>query len=216
MTPSEEDERTQLFKSRSDTRFCLEPHGDDPFAVISPSDLCEILKDALSEYQRIVIVDCRFDYEFRGGHIASAVNVHTHEDLQNLFHKHEVYGSEVLLVFHCEFSRDRGPRYMEAFRKYDREVNLTRYPAITYPHLCLLEGGYRRFFHEAPELCTGGYVEMRDHRHIMNGNLKRSQSQYNKFLTLACLRKPKKIARSVSSGVHLSLDDITLAKSNSQ
>ena len=207
-------EPTPIFKSRSQSRFEIPADGNDPYPVLSPADLREILTNPMSEFNRIIIVDCRFDYEFRGGHITSAVNIHTHDDLRNLFHKYEQEGDEVLLVFHCELSHDRGPRFMRAFRVYDREVNKGNYPDVTFPHVCLLEGGYKRFYNEVPELCIGGYVPMRDRKHVQNGDLKRSQSQYTQFLSRD-VRRPH-IARSVSSGAPLSLEDVTLTKSASQ
>jgi M-phase inducer phosphatase 2 len=64
-------------------------------------------------YDRIVIIDCRFPYEFDGGHIKGAVNITNADDLENLLLESEhlaEMGSRLCLIFHCEFSSQRGPK----------------------------------------------------------------------------------------------------------
>ena len=34
-----------------------------------------------------LIIDCRFDYEYKGGHIKSALNINTPEDIEDYFFK---------------------------------------------------------------------------------------------------------------------------------
>lgn len=59
-------------------------------------------------YDRSVVVDCRFEYEYKGGHIVGAINVNSKEDLANtLFENTD--GARTLLVFHCEYSAHRAP-----------------------------------------------------------------------------------------------------------
>lgn len=62
------------------------------------------------EYDELFIIDCRFPYEFEGGHIKSAVNINTTDKLEELLFKPAITGKKVLLIFHCEFSSERGPR----------------------------------------------------------------------------------------------------------
>lgn len=50
-----------------------------------------------------------------------------------------------IIIFHCEFSQKRGPRALRALRNMDRELNQHRWPAIFYPEVYILEGGYRNF-----------------------------------------------------------------------
>lgn len=50
----------------------------------------------------------------------------------------------VLLVFHCEFSSERGPRMCRFVRERDRDLN--EYPNLHYPELYILKGGYKDFF----------------------------------------------------------------------
>ena len=46
-----------------------------------------------------------------------------------------------ILVFHCEFSSERGPRQLRYLRACDRTRN--PYPKLHYPEIYLLYGGYK-------------------------------------------------------------------------
>lgn len=61
------------------------------------------------------VIDCRYPYEFQGGHISGALNLYTHEQIIEEFvnKKTEPAVDGVkrnILVFHCEFSSERGPK----------------------------------------------------------------------------------------------------------
>lgn len=81
-----------------------------------------------SRIRRFHILDCRFDYEYAGGHIAGAVNVKSMDALDDLLLSAEKgvhvngdalpvpnrsgeleAGEQVVLIFHCEFSAKRAP-----------------------------------------------------------------------------------------------------------
>lgn len=125
-------------------------------------------------FDQLLIIDCRFPYEYNGGHIISAQNVNTRRHLFNLFDKYK--DTNTWVIFHCEFSQDRGPRFMNLFREYDRKVN--EYPKLSFPYIFVLDGGYCRFIKEHKDLCHGGYIAMRDKNFVTNGELKRSNSLY--------------------------------------
>ncbi|NXT30215.1 MPIP1 phosphatase, partial [Syrrhaptes paradoxus] len=94
-----------------------------------------------------VIIDCRYPYEYEGGHIKGAVNLHMEEDVEDYLLKKPIKPSEnkrVIIVFHCEFSSERGPRMCRFVRERDRLGN--EYPNLHYPELYVLKGGYRDFF----------------------------------------------------------------------
>ena len=62
-----------------------------------------------ANYDRALIIDCRFEYEYNGGHIENALNFTDKEQLaQNLFGDAQT-NARVLLVFHCEYSAHRAP-----------------------------------------------------------------------------------------------------------
>lgn len=50
----------------------------------------------------------------------------------------------VVIIFHCEFSSERGPRMCRFVRERDRAMN--EYPILHYPELYILKDGYKDFF----------------------------------------------------------------------
>ncbi|MGH0191057.1 UNVERIFIED_CONTAM: hypothetical protein FKN15_056609 [Acipenser sinensis] len=105
--------------------------------------------------ERIVIIDCRYPYEFEGGHIKGAVNLHMEEQVEDYLLKCPLTLStpekHLVLVFHCEFSSERGPRMCRFVREKDRMINL--YPNLHYPELYILKGGYKEFFPKFQNQC---------------------------------------------------------------
>ncbi|KFO13023.1 M-phase inducer phosphatase 1, partial [Balearica regulorum gibbericeps] len=101
-----------------------------------------------------VIIDCRYPYEYEGGHIKGAVNLHMEEDVEDFLLKKPIQPSEnkrVIIVFHCEFSSERGPRMCRFVRERDRLGN--EYPNLHYPELYVLKGGYKDFFLRCRSFC---------------------------------------------------------------
>jgi rhodanese-related sulfurtransferase len=134
---------------------------------ISPSTLAAVLEGRYDQqYDRMCVVDCRFDYEFRGGHVRNAISVTEPDQLEAMFfppdQTQQLMDVRTLVVFHCEFSQVRGPKQMEHLRLLDRtRVGYDRHPLLNYPEVYLLDGGYKRFFLEYPQLCEPrAYVTM--------------------------------------------------------
>jgi len=145
-------------------------------------------------YDKIIIVDCRFEYEFNGGHIKGALNFPKEEDVDKYFIKDNSchrFSDKICLVFHCEFSSHRGPKSYKRIRSSDRKINEPNYPELFYPEMYLLEGGYKQFYKDYPQLCEPqGYVEMKDPCYIPQMRLGlvsrgRSKSQ-RRFFTQSC------------------------------
>uniref|UniRef100_A0A9L0JHT7 protein-tyrosine-phosphatase n=1 Tax=Equus asinus TaxID=9793 RepID=A0A9L0JHT7_EQUAS len=57
----------------------------------------------------------------------------------------------IILIFHCEFSSERGPRMCRFIRERDRAAN--DYPSLYYPEMYILKGGYKEFFPQHPTFC---------------------------------------------------------------
>jgi M-phase inducer tyrosine phosphatase len=140
--------------------------GDLP--RITKETLCEVLDgkyDAV--YDKFVIVDCRFEYEYNGGHISGAVNFNDKEQLATQLFTIEPT-SRALLIFHCEYSAHRAPIMAKFIRNRDRKINEERYPNLTYPETYILDGGYSAFFKDYRLRCfPQNYVEMdaKEHAH---------------------------------------------------
>lgn len=128
---------------------------------ITKETMVDILEGTFNHlYEKLVIIDCRFEYEYEGGHITGAVNFNDKETLSaQLFDVEPT--SKALLVFHCEYSAHRAPLMAKFIRNKDRAVNADRYPALTYPEAYILDGGYSTFFKDHQDRCyPQNYVEM--------------------------------------------------------
>ncbi|XP_008181214.1 M-phase inducer phosphatase-like [Acyrthosiphon pisum] len=120
-----------------------------------------------------LIIDCRYPYEYEGGHIRGAINVFTNEQLIKDYtedklckksHKNDkINVKRNILIFHCEFSSKRGPSLLRYLRTADRENNSMCYPYLDYPEIYLLDGGYCKFYSEHSCLCVpSSYRSMYD------------------------------------------------------
>lgn len=161
-----------------------ECEGDYPFPTekgqyvpfISATVLANMLNNEYSQLGRVIVVDCRFDYEFKSGHILGATNLRTKAQMMDLYNSY--IGKNVVFVFHCEFSSSRGPTWAAMFRKHDREMNIRTYPALRYPKCFILKKGFSEFFTHYKEFCTGVYRLMRDDSDCP-GSFRRSQRLYD-------------------------------------
>ena len=150
---------------------------------ITCSTLAEIISGKYNDYfKKIYIIDYRFKYEFDGGHIKNAIWLSDISNLQEMFFDKPI--ESALIIFHCEFSHNRGPAAASAFRSLDRTINLHRYPYHFYPDVYILHGGYSEFYQEYPELCDGGYTPMYEKSHRKNGDLVRSHSYFKSSMKL--------------------------------
>lgn len=71
--------------------------------------------DRIASYK---IIDCRYPYEFEGGHIRGALNLYTQDQIIEQLVKIKTETPIItagdqkrhILIFHCEFSSERGPK----------------------------------------------------------------------------------------------------------
>lgn len=146
------------------------PHfiSDDPCDNLPRIDkgiLVDLLDGKYNDcFENILIVDCRFEYEYQGGHIDGAVNYTDKEYLAaQLF---EMPRPHTALVLHCEYSAHRAPLMAKYIRHRDRAVNVDSYPNLTYPDMYILAGGYSAFFASYRSMCfPQNYVEMSAKEH---------------------------------------------------
>ncbi|XP_073505956.1 M-phase inducer phosphatase 2 [Phyllobates terribilis] len=123
---------------------------------ITPEMMNDVLNGKYAQQiDRCIVVDCRYPYEYEGGHIKGAVNLPMEQDVDAFLLKTPIVPSgedkRVIIIFHCEFSSERGPRMCRFVRKQDRSSN--EYPKLHYPELYVLKGGYKEFFPGFQTLC---------------------------------------------------------------
>lgn len=88
-----------------------------PHFVADQENLPRITKETMinvldghysDHYDQTHIVDCRFEYEYEGGHIDGAVNFNDKEQLTGKLFESPT-STRTLLIFHCEYSAHRAP-----------------------------------------------------------------------------------------------------------
>ena len=134
-------------------------------------------------FDQRIVVDCRFEYEYKGGHIEGAVNFNNKEEFAGQLMK-PPSSSKTLLIFHCEYSAHRAPIMAKYVRQQDRTANSHRYPQLTYPELYILDGGYSSFFQDHRVHCfPQHYVEMaaKEHANACEQGLGRMKQQRAKL-----------------------------------
>jgi M-phase inducer tyrosine phosphatase len=134
-------------------------------------------------FEGLKVIDCRFKYEYEGGHIHGSINVNDAEELDRMFFQEIT--RRTLVIFHCEFSQVRGPELADFFRKSDRQMNEMVYPNLHYPHVYVLHGGYSAFHEAYPQHCDGSYTKMFISSARENGQLALAQAQYKQNLDRA-------------------------------
>lgn len=132
----------------------LEKYGkSDSIPRISCNTMYNIIE---KKYQAdYTVIDCRFDYEYDGGHIKDAVNIN---DVETLKRKMPSLKNQIL-IFYCEFSSVRAPKMAQYLRNYDRFSSA--YPTLNFPEIYVLEGGYNKFYEMFRTCCDPqNYIKM--------------------------------------------------------
>lgn len=180
----EEEESEQGYLIGDFSKVCVLPtvsgkHRD--LKYVTPDTVADLLSGKFQDLvEKFYIIDCRYPYEYLGGHILGALNLYSQKELHEFFLKKPVVPLDgqkrIIIVFLCEFSSERGPRMCRSLREKDRALN--QYPALYYPELYILKGGYRDFFPEYMELCEPqSYCPMHHQDHQAELLRWRSQSK---------------------------------------
>lgn len=146
--------------------------GVETFHSIMKDHQMQLDKFCRGLFNDLVVIDCRFPFEFEGGHIDGAINVTTITELEDVFFNKETLDltpleftnrQRKLVIFHCEFSSMRGPLRASQLRDLDRQHSGNdNYPNLYYPDVLILQGGYKLYFDSLPVAHNRGYIEM-DH-----------------------------------------------------
>lgn len=169
------------------------PVKEDGLMRITADTLNELLAGSYDDHiEQYVIIDCRFEYEYQGGHVEGAINLGTEKSVEkflleagndgnHLYENPEELpapsksgeidytgnNKKTILVFHCEFSAKRAPTLAKYLRSRDRALNHAAYPSVHFPELYILQGGYAECWKKYPDRCEPrGYTPMDDPRHL--------------------------------------------------
>ena len=143
------------------------PHfksGNDAIKRICADTLSNLIEGKYAHLiDEFLVVDCRFHYEYQGGHIVNAVNMNSVLEVEKFLLSSSFAQSckKKAVIFHCEFSSYRAPRMALHVRKNDRLVNANAYQNLLFPEMYILEGGYKAFYAKAPLHCSPQcYIQM--------------------------------------------------------
>ncbi|KAJ3365763.1 cell division cycle- protein [Allomyces javanicus] len=137
------------------------PGKSDSIRRITPETLVDVLERRVAGVTDYKVIDCRFPFEYEGGHIQTAINVNRFEVLDAMFTKSPTPMHSTVLIFHCEFSSHRAPAMAMHLRAQDRILNVARYPDVYYPEIYVLEGGYKAFYLAQAARCVPqAYIPM--------------------------------------------------------
>ncbi|XP_067899383.1 M-phase inducer phosphatase 1-B-like isoform X2 [Heterodontus francisci] len=103
-----------------------------------------------------------------------ALNFHKADDAVDYFLKKPIVpkskDKRLIIIFHCEFSSERGPKMCRLVREEDRSMN--EYPNLYYPELYILKGGYKAFFPQFTNHCDPPEYCPMDHEDFQEQMLK--------------------------------------------
>lgn len=116
---------------------------------------CTTLQQLIDSHKNYKIIDCRYPYEYEGGHIKGALNINFKDGVDRIIKEFE----GCIVVFYCEFSSVRAPKMACELRNVDRK--LSKYPYLKFPEIYILDGGYSKFFKLCSSYCEPrAYVSM--------------------------------------------------------
>ncbi|ETO24319.1 hypothetical protein RFI_12838, partial [Reticulomyxa filosa] len=102
-------------KSQTNPTFPIAEMTQDGCKLISSDTLLKLLHGEYGDmFDHFIIVDCRYDYEYKGGYIKGALHIQDKKLLTKLFDSNravsDVSHRNVAWIFYCEFSKHRGPQ----------------------------------------------------------------------------------------------------------
>ncbi|KAJ1503696.1 cell division cycle- protein [Coelomomyces lativittatus] len=154
--------------------------SSDGIPRITSATLLKAMQGAIHGIEKVHIIDCRFPFEYRGGHIQEATNVNSFEELDSLFLSKFKPALNTAIVFHCEFSSHRAPLMAQHLRRQDRSLNSKHYPTLFYPEIYILDGGFKEFFSNHQDFCVPlGYVRMDDKLYTEECKLEHSNRKHS-------------------------------------
>jgi hypothetical protein len=124
--------------------------------LITHDTLASVMRgDHKQNIDNVLVIDCRYPFEYEGGHIKGALNVTSQSQMESiLFNPVRTNSERTAVVVHCEFSQARGPRGWMYIRENDRKMKgMASFGEFFYPELYVLQSGYREFHKSFPSLC---------------------------------------------------------------
>ncbi|CAD8079441.1 unnamed protein product [Paramecium primaurelia] len=158
-SPDRQFERQEFFSSfRVPVNFCEENDGLNRLQHFEKDAVNYITSETLYKNANdITLFDCRYKFEFEGGHIHGATHLCNPFEIESIFFK-QIPTVKPVIVLYCEFSEKRSVQIYKQIRNTDR--NLNQYPNLHYPDLYILNKGFSNYSLEYPSQIQGKYIRM--------------------------------------------------------
>ena len=178
--------------------YCLPtiPGNHSDLKSISVQTVSHLLNGQFSDtIGDFTIIDCRYPYEYNGGHIQNATNIWNRDQLREFYSSYlsqepTANNKRRIIVFHCEFSSERGPKMSRFLRQLDRDSHKDTYPALSFPEVYLLHKGYKAMYEQFTSLCQPqAYQDMADPDYVNELKYFRAKSKgFNGAKSRICRR----------------------------
>ncbi|KAJ9412866.1 Rhodanese-like domain-containing protein [Fusarium oxysporum] len=200
-------------------------NSSDNIWRITKETLVDCMDGRFGQYfDEMIIIDCRFRYEYNGGHIDGAISLAPRSgslvdtNLLDDLIPAKSHQMRTVICFYCEHSKYRAPIVAARVRSKDRLYNIERYPSLTYQHIYILDGGYSSFFQSHPDRCVPQeYVRMTDSAHRKLGGdeidllrqVTKSPKRRRSGL-YATSNSPQKLEREIIEASAIPFEDVRL------
>ncbi|CAD8120597.1 unnamed protein product [Paramecium sonneborni] len=190
-SPGRQFERQEFFSSfKVPVNFYDDPEGlnrlqhfeKDAVNYITPETLYQNAND-------ITLFDCRYLFEFEGGHIQGATHLCNPFEIDSIFFK-QIPAVKPVIVLYCEFSEKRSVQIYKQIRNMDR--NLNNYPNLHYPDLYILNKGFSNYSLQYPSQVEGKYIRMDSKEYSTQFKEQKSQTD-NQWNSLKLKKRIQKI-----------------------
>jgi rhodanese-related sulfurtransferase len=144
---------------------------NDTIRQASPATIHKLIHGGFADrVDQHLVMDCRFPFEYDGGHIAGAINFWSAEKaIHKLFIEPELrLGNDgrTVIILYCEFSSHRAPTMFQSIRLIDEAITAST-GGLLLPELYILEGGYSTYFDAYLTDCTPrSYRKMKNRAYI--------------------------------------------------
>uniref|UniRef100_A0A0N5CEH5 protein-tyrosine-phosphatase n=1 Tax=Strongyloides papillosus TaxID=174720 RepID=A0A0N5CEH5_STREA len=146
----DDNEKKKHIKISSEVDKCKLPVVSSPqisspnFESISSDTLVETIEKYAMEFNnKFMLIDCRFPYQYKVGHIKGAVNFYDIYEIMNFFFpqngEKNIDTVRKIPIFY--YTESKEPLMISKLREIDSEKKM-------YPNIYLLDGGYEKFYKE--------------------------------------------------------------------
>ena len=121
--PELDDSPVQTPTSKSKYQVQISPRGQTFIPIlplygnlprISGNTLVSIISGEYSDhFDNLYIIDCRYDYEYNGGHIISAINLLERRQLKTIYNSNVLLQQKEKMLHEISINRDLEENYIE-------------------------------------------------------------------------------------------------------